>query len=124
MLAADRNRSPRPQNSGEEQNVQAAGQPRDVMMNSNWLTGSTPMVAGSVQGWGRVSRSMITARSRVSTNLPAGDGTSVDGNASPAGRAGSLKVTPAIDGNDLFRSPRPRAFTRSSIVSSPSPRTT
>ena len=35
MLAADRNRRPRPQKSGEEQKVQAAGQPRDVMMNSN-----------------------------------------------------------------------------------------
>src|SRR5206468_11474386 len=102
MSAADRNRSPRPQKSGEEQNVQAAGQPRDVMMNSNWLIGSTPMVAGSVQGWGGVSRSMITARSRVSTNLPAGDGTSVDGNASPAAAAGSPEGDPPGGGTGLL----------------------
>src|SRR5207249_11920174 len=110
MSAADRNRSPRPQKSGEEQNVQAAGQPRDVMMNSNWLIGSTPMVAGSVQGWGRVSRSMITARSRVSTNLPAGDGTSVDGNASPAGGAGTRQGTPRAGADGLWPRRRPRRF--------------
>ncbi len=32
MLAAERNRVVRPQNSGEEQKEQAAGQPREVTM--------------------------------------------------------------------------------------------
>src|SRR5712664_449004 len=106
MFSADRKRRPRPQNSGDEQKAQAAGQPRDEMTNSNWLTGSTPMVAGSAQGWGSVSRFMITARSAVSTNRPATVGTSLGGAASAAVRAGALKVRPAIDGSDLSRSPR------------------
>lgn len=66
MFAAERKRMPRPQNSGDEQNVQAAGQPRDVMMNSNWVVGSTPTVAGSADGWGSVSRSRMTGLSAVS----------------------------------------------------------
>src|SRR2546425_11944139 len=109
MLAADRNRSPRPQNSGEEQNVQAAGQPRDVMMNSNWVTGSTPIVAGSAQGWGSVSRSLIAGRSGVSTSLPAPAAIGEGGTPAAASRVGPLKVTPGIEGNVLSRSPRPRA---------------
>src|SRR5947209_7005391 len=36
MFSAERKRRARPQNSGEEQKVQAAGQPRLVITNSNW----------------------------------------------------------------------------------------
>ena len=49
MFCAERKRSPRPQNSGDEQKVQAAGQPRDVMMNSNCDSSSTPMVKGALR---------------------------------------------------------------------------
>ena len=42
MFAAERNRTRLPQNSGDEQNVHSAGQPREVTMYGYCARGSMP----------------------------------------------------------------------------------